>query len=1181
MANSGIAGAQGTSRNAANRPANGQSKAQQQTQGKAVAQNSASRSNTNLPQSSQPNNVQNGMSRAQTREMSKANTLLMDSKQLLVLDRNISTLNSFINHHYMATLNKCAVLPMESIPPDRSSIQIFELTKLMLCESENTYEKLVSLYSSLNGMHCNVGLILQSDGKGIHIYLATCCNDEGISSALLKSSVLGHFPGSELSELDDATINRIMQSIQKMPAPAVGGRQKEQKYIRSVSIVPSRREDEKENHDLQLSAQGIEKLIDGMSGHQYTVLILAEPMDPESIDNCKRGYESLFTLLSPFAKETVSYGENESDTTNYSMSVNMSETISEGISESYGTSHTTGKSGGRGGNSGSSANGNGFGFSSGSCWNSGWNTSDSTSINKGKNTNIGRQKGNGEQTGDGHTSGLNRTVTLNREIKMVQNCMQRLDAEIQRIEANRGFGMWNCCCYVIAENIDTVAMASSSLQALMAGDAAYGGNSYSNLWSCRAMENDSRNLLTNLSYMQHPFLMYQPDQDSSVDTQIISPAMMVCGKDLPTLLSLPRRSVAGLQVTTMAEFGRNFPRKFNPPAPRRIEFGNVMHMGKLENTPILFDLNTFASHSFICGASGSGKSNTTYNLLEEFHKKGIPFLVIEPAKGEYKTEFAGMPDMQVFTAKPDSYRMLALNPFEFHSNVHIKEHLAHLDSVVSTCWPLYGPMPAMLKEAFEEAYISCGWDLELSERIIDCGKEFPTFADVLPAIEKIIDESTYSNESKGDYKGALCMRVRMLMNGFEGRIFGNTRGIPDQELFDRNAIVDLSSIGNAETRSLIMGMLIIKLREYRYATQTTLNSDLKHITVLEEAHNILKRCSHETSQDSGNVQGASVGMLVDCIAEMRSCGEGMMIIDQSPGAVDEAALKNTAIKIVMRLPEKSDCEAIGSTLSLRDDQIRELSRLDVGVAAVFHVGWEETVLGKMGTIWKNTTAAKAYHIVATPVNRNDLLRTKGALCQWLCAKLVEEDLDDLNDMSALESFIRSYISEGYAKTINANLWQDIRLQLNQFIKEVKGRIGNLDSLSSNDIGEFRNMLGRFLRSFLQIDGIFRINRLVLPTYEPKRVVEPSDKEIAAIDAWWETMTDILSKYVIMPLNFGTKPLRWSSNTMDGQYIRTALQVVLRTYALEYTKAHNGDSKYECAYLSLRKEQLKEKGTRRR
>jgi len=571
---------------------------------------------------------------------------------------------------------------------------------------------------------------------------------------------MGHFPGSVMAALDAQTVEKIMNSLQAIPANGSG----KEKYIRSVSVVPSRRNDEKENHELKLSAQGIEKFIDGMIGKKYTVLFLAEPIVTESIDQCKHGFESLYTLLSPFSKETVSYGENESDATNYSLSVNMSETISEGISSSYGTSHTTGKSGGKGGNSGSSANGNGFGFSSGSCWNSGWNTSDTNTQTMTDTKNIGTAKGSGEQAGDTHTIGLSRTINITRDIKTVMNCMQRLDAEIQRIETNRSFGMWNSCCYVVADSLEVSSVAASSLQSLLGGDAAYGGNSYINLWSCIVDAQNSRNLLCSLSYMQHPHLTYKPDPMSSVEEQIVTPSMMVSGRDLPTLLSLPRRSVPGMQVRTMAEFGRNFPRDFKP--KRKMEFGNIMHMGKMEDTRISFNVDSFAAHCFICGASGSGKSNTTYNLLEEFHQRKIPFLVIEPAKGEYKLEFGNMvnannePDIQIFTCKPDSFRMLALNPFEFHKDVHIKEHLAHLNSVVSTCWPLYGPMPAMLKDAFEEAYISCGWDLELSERIVKIGKEFPTFAEVLPAIERIIDQSTYSGESKGDYReGALMGKI--------------------------------------------------------------------------------------------------------------------------------------------------------------------------------------------------------------------------------------------------------------------------------------------------------------------------------------------------------------------------------------------------------------------------------------
>ena len=156
--------------------------------------------------------------------------------------------------------------------------------------------------------------------------------------------------------------------------------------------------------------------------------------------------------------------------------------------------------------------------------------------------------------------------------------------------------------------------------------------------------------------------------------------------------------------------------------------------------------------------------------------------------------------------------------------------------------PLYGAMPGLLKKAFEQAYIDHGWDLEHSERIVEKGSRFPTFQDLVPVLERIIDHSPYSAQTKGDYKGALLNRISSLCNGFEGQIFGCSSGIPDRTLFNENTIVDLSSIGSDETRSLIMGILIIKLRNFRKTASTQPNSKLIHVTVLEEAHNILKRC---------------------------------------------------------------------------------------------------------------------------------------------------------------------------------------------------------------------------------------------------------------------------------------------------------------------------------------------------
>ena len=1138
---------------------------------------------------------------AYTQEGRKASALLMDDKRISILNNNIQSLNHFINQNYLEKLSACDIVPVEGDTEDHSSVSAYQISRLMLNPKESTYEKLVSLYASLGKSPAAAAIIVKSDGLSTSVYI--CAKSYGdadkikATSRLLKDGFLAQFPGSQLVPLSPDKTNELMDAIVGRPSES---------YVRSVSIMPSRRDEERQNHGLELSAQGLEKFIDSMSrkdkgeprGKKYTAIFLAQPVAQSEVETCKLAYEQLYTLLSPFAKESVSYSENESDATNYSMSVNMSKSISKSISNSYGTSHTYGTSSGESGQAGF--------FSGGSMWNSGTNKSEGTTTNRGDTEGTTTTDGSTDSEGTTKTVGQSRTISLNREIKTVQSCMKRLDAEIQRIEDNRCFGLWSCCCYVISDTLETATMASTSLQALMAGDAEYGSNSYNNFWIGKTDKADVENILLYLSNMQHPLIRLPNFQNSEVGEQIVSPTMMVSGRDLPTLLSLPQRSVQGMQVLSMAEFGRNFPREFNPIGQKRIEFGNVIHMGEEESTQMIFNLDSFASHCFICGASGSGKSNTTYNLLNEFYKKNIPFLVIEPAKGEYKTEFGGMKDMQVFTAKPDAFRMLAINPFEFHPAVHISEHLTNLLSVVQTCWPLFGAAPAMLKQAFEDAYIACGWDLELSERIVRVGREFPTFQDVLIAVDRIIESSDYGNESKGEYKGALTMRIKMLTNGFEGRIFRNPKGIPDADLFDKNAIVDLSSIGSAETRSLIMGILIIKLREYRYATQTSVNSGLKHVTVLEEAHNILKRCSHESSQDSANVQGASVEMLVNCIAEMRSCGEGMMIIDQSPSAVDEAALKNTAIKIVMRLPEKNDCEAIGATLSLREDQIPELSRLDIGTAAVFHVGWSETVLGRMGAIWKNMPEYATFHIIPKAVERNHVLRVKGALAQWLAEQICEKNWDELASMNPLRKYITKFRAGNYASSYNDLLWQDTFLQLNQFITDLKLRFGNLEELEENTtiIREIKKMYGVFLREFLQIDGLFKIYPLKIDNFKKEHMSEPTDKDskkdstaqkprdvriltwylnldkkqIKNINDWWEGFSEALSKYLLMPIQANAAKLNWSANTMSSEYIVTAVKAILISYAREYTQEHRGDEAYiyEAAYNRLVKTTFKGK-----
>lgn len=1116
--------------------------------------------------------------------MRKARRLLMDQQKVQELSRTIGTMNFFINHGYLQQLTGCELVP----PPRalREAITLLQVTKFVTSENEDSFEKLISIFSAMYHADCPIGVMIDSRHGRVAYYLYTNLNDDGVSAEHLIRLLRGTFPGTEVSRVPDAVRDALLDSVEAPPSGS------SQKYIASVSAVPSRRKKESESSEIRISAQGIEKLMDTMSGRDFTLLIMANPVAQEDIDVNREGLENMFTMLSPFAKEQISYSENESDATSYSLTNSLSSSVAESISKSFGTNQSHTSSTGRGRNRGRTNNMLGFGFNSGSCWNSG--TADASGSSESSSSSSSRTTGDssGTTSGDSHTTGSSRTMNLTRDIKTVSNCLARLEAEIARINANRSFGMWSCACYVVAGEQETASMTAASLLALLSGDEDYGGDGSISLWNYSAeagrtglgKPNRAALMLEYLSTMRHPVFLQEtaPDQPPAQ----LTPALMVSGRDMPILLNLPQRSTNGVEVMSMAEFGRNFPASFSPSVP--IQFGSVWHMGVATSTEIRMDLNKFASHCFICGASGSGKSNAAYHLIRAFQQqsKPIPCLIIEPAKGEYKTFFAGMKNTSVFTCKPDRYRMLYLNPFQFNeSKTTLQEHMARINGVLQSCWPLYGPMPGMLKDAVERAYLACGWDLQLSRRIVSREKEFPTMEDLLAAVEEIISNSPYPTSTKGEYRGALGMRIRSLLTGFEGTLLSCTRGLSDQELFEQNAIVDLSAIGNAETRSLMMGILITRLSEYRMGNHVP--GGLKHITVLEEAHNIFKRCSREQSMDSGNVQGAAVGMLVDSVAEMRSAGEGFLIIDQSPGAVDITAIKNTAIKIAMRLPEEEDCKAIGNALSLLPEQIRELSRLPVGVAAIFHDGWHETILGKLGEAWSDVPESKAWSVQPPESVPYALTNARGAIAQWFVAQIAQENVEVFATHIQLNSFLEK-LRDYFIGTINQPNWEDLCLQARQILKDLQQSGIDLTDDEAYESNMLKDVIGKSLRQILQMDGLFRLCPLNIPGYQsdsPENLIAPGaaldDRQTKAVYKWFKTFRDLLGEYLVMPEQYQARlrvPPVWNASSVKEnrcEYVRTAEACILYSYAMTWMRENNEDTLYLAAYNTLLDRHLRE------
>ena len=562
----------------------------------------------------------------------------------------------------------------------------------------------------------------------------------------------------------------------------------------------------------------------------------------------------------------------------------------------------------------------------------------------------------------GKNEGITQTFT-NYNIK---HALELLENQMKRLEQSTALGMWDFAAYVLSEEYDVANNVAHSYLALTLGEESYMSKSAINVWKGNVDEEreSAKEIAGYIRELRHPIFglkqdMLAEDRAYNVYPSIVTATTSLSGKELAYSLNFPQKSIAGLPVLECAEFGRNVVTyDVDQDEKEELELGSIFHMNHVENNRVTLAKKSLTSHTFITGSTGSGKSNTVYQILEKARKKDVKFLVVEPAKGEYKKVFGSYKSVSVYGTNPALTPLLRINPFSFPKGIHVLEHLDRLVEIFNVCWPMYAAMPAVLKSTVEKSYQDCGWDMIRS--VNKYGEElYPTFADVARNIKDIIDNSEFDKDNKGAYKGSLLTRLESLTNGINGMIFVCDE-ISNKDLFDENVIVDLSRVGSAETKSLIMGMLVLKLQEYRM-TNDDMNAELKHLTVLEEAHNLLKRTSTEQSSESANLLGKSVEMLSNAIAEMRTYGEGFIIADQAPGLLDMSVIRNTNTKIIMRLPEQSDRELVGRAANLNDDQIQELAKLPCGVAAVYQNEWVQPVLCKVD---KHKDSGKPYEYSA-------------------------------------------------------------------------------------------------------------------------------------------------------------------------------------------------------------------------
>lgn len=823
-------------------------------------------------------------------------------------------------------------------------IRMIHLTKLSYEEKENVLDKLSNIFTSLYGNETSVFLLLDSSGKECNFYLGVK-DKNSVTKAFstLKSSINGNFPGVEYEE----SISN--EHIEKILTDVYSDRVDE---ITVVTGVPSLKDENKEKF-----LQGIEKVIDGMQGKQFSAIFLAEPVNYESIKEIKKGYENMYDQLYPYLNMTLSLNKSEAVSVANSLGETFTKSYTESLNKTTSTSESetigknSSKTKGYSGNAGLIGMGIGFliggptgaligggiasglgsvSFSSTSGESSSKSKSFSESNTKGES--YGETKGTQTTKTDTKTETEGKIIQINQKNKSIENLLKKIEQHIERIESAEGNGMWTTGTYFLSKEPQNSVVAANIYNGIIRGKIS---GVEKNSVCVFNEENELEEMKDYLYNFLNPKIKVNLGNLNLESTM----GSLITNDELALKMNFPKKSVAGLDVIKTASFGRNIKNSL-----KEIKIGNLYHLGKIIDKKVGLDIESLTSHTFITGSTGAGKSNAVYMILNELRKKDIKFLVVEPAKGEYKDIFGGRSDVKVYGTNIKFTELLKINPFSFNENIHILEHIDRLTEIFNACWPMYAAMPAILKDAIEKSYVMMGWDLKNSINLFG-EKKCPTFKELKESLDKVINSSEYSQETKGNYIGALVTRVNSLANGITGNIFVEDE-ISEQKLFDENVILDISRIPSAETKSLIMGIVFMKLHEYRMSNPNVENSNLKHVTVLEEAHNLLKRTNTEQATEGANLQGKSVEMMSNAIAEMRTYGEGFIIADQAPGLLDLSVIRNTNTKICLKLPNLEDRELVGRAMNLNDEQINELAKLETGVAAIIQSNWKESCLVK-------------------------------------------------------------------------------------------------------------------------------------------------------------------------------------------------------------------------------------------
>lgn len=788
----------------------------------------------------------------------------------------------------------------------------YRIVKLTYDEEYPRREAFENVLNALDNEAYNFVYILSGNSHGVELCIGVVKNHrwnrKNLSPVnygkIIEKTFEGNFNGSLLDRMEaeelEETIIRQMRSYENAGI---------------ISGIPSINESD---GGKEFDFQGIDRLINSMLGENWRIAVVCEPVGVPEILEMKDEIYELYNRLSVYSKisfqqtvndgDSVSFGGNQSESHGKNRNWSESDTGTTGEGNSSGTknsssSHTLGKGGG-----------------------------DSQDRSEGKNWSYNKSKGS------------SKAVSLELANKYAQDLMEYIDSELlPRIKQGYGKGMFKTSLFYMADKVTTANRLKLSITSLFQGNQS----TFSPLLA------QELNLKEALS--QKALRSYQNSYDRKaysldaaallcrpVDPQFgIGISAYLTANEVSILAGLPQKEVPGIVLNEAVDFGLN---EHAAAQEEAIDLGVLVQKGRKLDIRFSLKRDSMMKHIFIAGVTGSGKTTTCHKLLAT---ADMPFLVIEPAKTEYRTlaQDKKFGQIYIFTLGNESVAPFRINPFELVEGEIISAHIDMLKATFTSAFPMEASMPQLLEEAIIKCYENKGWNLDTNT--MKGGKDpfhkdkescFPIMSELLAQMKQTVKEKGFSAQMQADYEGSLVSRLSNLTVGAKGRMLNCPSSIDFNFIAEHKVIIEMEELKSPEDKALFMGFILSRLSAVIKAKHKQ-KPEFRHLTLIEEAHRLLSKVEYG---DSGSKK-AAVETFTDLLAEVRKYGEGLIVVDQIPNKLAPEVLKNTNTKIIHKILARDDKEAVGDTMLMNDKQKEYLSALETGHAIIFSENTDKPV----------------------------------------------------------------------------------------------------------------------------------------------------------------------------------------------------------------------------------------------